>query len=149
MDLIVIGQAIHWFTPSLAHLEFRRILKPRGWLAVLWNHPTDQPKGEILRDICSAENGWAIADPDKQPQPVDLNYYYGNQYYTRYEYLVTQTQSWDQFFGALCSDSHAPDDTHPRFWQFRAAARRVFLKYSTTDQFVSTYATTLNIGRIL
>jgi SAM-dependent methyltransferase len=37
IDLILAGQAFHWFDPIRTHAEFRRILKPRGWTAVLWN----------------------------------------------------------------------------------------------------------------
>jgi len=36
-DFIVAAQAFHWFDPSLARQEFRRILKPGGWVLLVWN----------------------------------------------------------------------------------------------------------------
>ena len=37
VDLIVCGQAAHWFDAPVASEEFRRVLKPQGWLALIWN----------------------------------------------------------------------------------------------------------------
>lgn len=41
VDLITIGQALHWFDVDRARAEFHRILRPPGWVAVAWNdgHP--------------------------------------------------------------------------------------------------------------
>src|SRR5436190_3249393 len=37
IDYIVAGQAFHWFQFDPAYREFQRILKPNGWLVILWN----------------------------------------------------------------------------------------------------------------
>lgn len=37
VDLVVCFQSFHWFDPTPTLLEFRRILKPTGRLAVVWN----------------------------------------------------------------------------------------------------------------
>lgn len=37
VDLVVCFQSFHWFDPEPTLLEFRRILKPTGRLAVVWN----------------------------------------------------------------------------------------------------------------
>lgn len=37
VDLVVCFQSFHWFNPTPTLLEFRRILKPTGRLAVVWN----------------------------------------------------------------------------------------------------------------
>jgi len=37
IDLITVGQALHWFEPQATMIEFARILKPGGWLAAIWN----------------------------------------------------------------------------------------------------------------
>jgi SAM-dependent methyltransferase len=36
-DLVVAGQAFHWFDLALAATETRRILKQDGWAALIWN----------------------------------------------------------------------------------------------------------------
>ena len=37
IDLITAAQSFHWFNNSQAKDEFRRILKPAGWLILIWN----------------------------------------------------------------------------------------------------------------
>jgi SAM-dependent methyltransferase len=37
VDFITAAQAFHWFEPAATHREFLRILKPRGWVVVIWN----------------------------------------------------------------------------------------------------------------
>src|SRR5690348_4530373 len=37
VDFVTAGQAFHWFDRDAARREFQRILKPDGWLVVVWN----------------------------------------------------------------------------------------------------------------
>jgi SAM-dependent methyltransferase len=37
VDVVVAAQAFHWFDRNAARHEFERILRPGGWVAVLWN----------------------------------------------------------------------------------------------------------------
>jgi SAM-dependent methyltransferase len=44
VDLLVAGQAFHWFDPQRARLEALRVLRPHGWGALLWNErPAEVP----------------------------------------------------------------------------------------------------------
>src|SRR5947207_1707846 len=44
-DLVLAAQAFHWFEPSVALTEFRRILKPGGWVALLWYERDESDPG--------------------------------------------------------------------------------------------------------
>ena len=37
VDFVVAAQAFHWFEPTATRREFRRILRPGGWVALVWN----------------------------------------------------------------------------------------------------------------
>src|SRR5215510_12762253 len=37
IDLIVAGQAFHWFQHDAAKVEFKRILRPGRWIVLVWN----------------------------------------------------------------------------------------------------------------
>ena len=37
IDAITAAQAFHWFDPAAAKAEFRRVLKPNGWIYLVWN----------------------------------------------------------------------------------------------------------------
>ena len=45
LDLVTIGQAIHWFDLPGLFSELRRVLRPGGWLAVLSRYPS--PAGTL------------------------------------------------------------------------------------------------------
>lgn len=53
-DVVLCAQAFHWFSPESALREFRRILKPGGKLALMWNErdetdPFTGKYGQLLR----------------------------------------------------------------------------------------------------
>lgn len=37
VDFVTAGQSFHWFDPEPARQEFARILKPGGWVVLVWN----------------------------------------------------------------------------------------------------------------
>lgn len=37
VDFVCAGQAFHWFNATLTRQEFRRVLKPHGWIVLVWN----------------------------------------------------------------------------------------------------------------
>lgn len=45
VDLVTAGQSFHWFNPDKAAGEFRRILRNRGKVALIWNDRVDKPAG--------------------------------------------------------------------------------------------------------
>jgi SAM-dependent methyltransferase len=38
VDAVFVGEAFHWFDPAQAIPEVARVLRPRGGLAIFWNH---------------------------------------------------------------------------------------------------------------
>jgi SAM-dependent methyltransferase len=58
MDTVVVAQAFHWFDPPRALPEIARVLRPRGWLALIWNErdESDPVVAELVRiskwDLC-------------------------------------------------------------------------------------------------
>jgi len=56
LDLLTAAQAFHWFNNDVAKAEFRRILKPAGQLALVWNRrklsqPFQKAYDAILREF--------------------------------------------------------------------------------------------------
>jgi SAM-dependent methyltransferase len=43
VDFVIAGQAAHWFDADPARAEFARILKPGGWLMLVWNERKREP----------------------------------------------------------------------------------------------------------
>ena len=49
VDFVVAGQAFHWFQPDATRREFARIVKPGGWVVLVW-HDRDVESTAFLRD---------------------------------------------------------------------------------------------------
>ena len=47
-DFVVAGQAFHWFQPEATRAEFARIVKPEGWVVLIW-HDRDLESTPFLR----------------------------------------------------------------------------------------------------
>ena len=59
VDAIVAAQAFHWFKPHESLLEFRRILRPGGWIVLVWNErddndPYTQAYSSVIRTTLEA-----------------------------------------------------------------------------------------------
>lgn len=67
MDVVVVAQAFHWFDPERALPEMARVLRPGGWLALIWNErdESDPVMAELVR----------ISKWDQcQPYPVGMDF---------------------------------------------------------------------------
>ncbi len=68
VDLIVAGQAFHWFEPERTKAEWMRILKPRGGIALIWNERLRE--GAFMNDLEDTIARFA-AEPETEPAGID------------------------------------------------------------------------------
>jgi ubiquinone/menaquinone biosynthesis C-methylase UbiE len=145
VDLITVGQAIHWFNPEAARKEFLRILKPSGWLAVLRNHGTDiryeQEVGTLFEKFSKPGPSRLISHPA-------MSFYYGNDDFQKLLFPFDFSLTWEQFLGSLLSSAWIPDEDSPAFDEFKLAAREVFASLSAAGIVTSSGETELFLGRV-
>jgi SAM-dependent methyltransferase len=51
VDLVTVAQAFHWFRTGAALDEIHRLLRPGGWLALMWNEEPTTPWARRLWDL--------------------------------------------------------------------------------------------------
>ena len=68
VDLVCVGQALHWFDVDRARAEFRRVLRPGGWVAVMWNErqPTRSP---FAQEYVQLATSLAVRQVSPHPAP--------------------------------------------------------------------------------
>jgi SAM-dependent methyltransferase len=145
LDLITAAQAANWFDPQPTRAEFERILKPGGWLAILRNNGTDTEIGKALEPIYPASTDTALL---MKGIGTPGSFYFGLHPCQLLTFPFSHQVPWDEFFGALCSASYAPDETNPLFTGFERAARAVFQRFSQDGLIPSNGVTELVIGSI-
>ena len=72
LDLVACFQSFHWFNPVLTLPELRRILKPSGRLAVVWNlrDRTDALTQGYTQIVKSASNSYPAEKHDRSIEPL-------------------------------------------------------------------------------
>jgi SAM-dependent methyltransferase len=73
VDAVLAGQAWHWFSPERTVGEVRRVLRPGGWLGLVWNGP--DPRAVWEYDLARLDPDTAgrdfVAAPADDPFEVD------------------------------------------------------------------------------
>jgi ubiquinone/menaquinone biosynthesis C-methylase UbiE len=148
VDLIAVGRAIHWFPPESTRNEFRRILKPGGWLAILRIPCVDTALLEAIKAIRTEENGWNTTADKSKLAPKPFSFYYGHEEFQKLYFPDIVQESLPEFFGRISSLSPAPNEGHPLYSNFEQAVRKVFDRFSSNGCLTINIATELFLGQI-
>lgn len=148
VDLIIIGRAMHWFEPASTRQEFRRILKPGGWLAVLQIPCLDQALVAAINSLRTEQYGWHVQG-DKFNQPkTPLDFYFSVQGYQINQFCKTQAETYLDFLGRLSSLSPAPNYDHPLRSKFEQGVLEVFNSFQSNGYLTINTATELVLGKV-
>ncbi|MEM7625947.1 MAG: class I SAM-dependent methyltransferase [Planctomycetota bacterium] len=147
-DLVTAAQAFHWFDPDAALREFRRLLRPGGFVALLWN---------------SRQTDTTVFLRDYERMLQDFATDYGQVNHQRFEdgrlsqmipdgyalWECPHVQSFD--FAGLCgrllSSSYAPPAGHPNHHAMLDRLREVFETHEENGRVEFRYTTQLYTGR--
>lgn len=150
VDLIAAAQAFHWFDRAQARAEFLRILKPGGWVALLWNErevntsPFLQAYEQLLQDY-APEYG-VVDHRNITPADVADFFYPGEVKLSSFAYR--QQFDFDGLQGRLLSSSYAPPPGHPNHQPMLQQLRTLFERHQKDGQVDWLYQTRLFYGRL-
>lgn len=147
MDLIVSAQAYHWFDTPEARAEFRRILKPGGKIALVWNerHLDTTP---FLRDYEAMlrEFGTDYAEiRHENIGPESLKRLFPRGYET-HSFPNSQRFDYEGLEGRLLSSSYTPAPGRPGYEPMLAELRRLFDAHQQDGQVAIDYDARVYLG---
>jgi SAM-dependent methyltransferase len=149
-DLITAGQAFHWFDRVPTRQEFTRILKPNGFVALIWNdRQTDA--SPFLRDYEELLQTYGTDYKQVNHRNVDveaMTAFFAPQSFTRREFESQQVFDLEGLTGRLLSSSYAPEPGHPNHQAMLKALGVIFDRYQAGGKVTLHYATTMFFGHL-
>jgi SAM-dependent methyltransferase len=149
VDLITASQAFHWFDVQKSQRELRRILRPRGWVALIWN---ERPLEAVpLLDEYDTLLRRHAPDYDRvremRADESKMRDFFGR----RPEVAVfpnRQTFDYAGLEGRLMSSSYAPEAGHPEHEPMIAGLRNLFERHSRAGKVLFPYRTLVYFGQL-
>lgn len=144
VDFVVAAQAFHWFDREKARLEFTRILKPGGWVVLVWNERR-LDSTPFLRDCeeMLLRYGTDYGKIRHENIRKELDGFFFPQPFQRKSSENIQEFDLDGFQGRVRSASYTPEPSNPNFEPMMARLREIFAVHNTSGRVAYEYDTTV------
>lgn len=147
LDLITAGQAFHWFNHAQARPEFQRVLKPGGWVGLVWNQRrvADRPSMQAYEALMYqySEQYEELNQANSYPE---IEPFFGQPPLT-FTFDNIQLFDFDGLRGRFLSSSYAPTPGHPLYEAAMADLQGVFEQWGENGRFPFIYITRLFLGQ--
>ena len=150
VDCVTAGQAFHWFDRQRARAEFARILRPGGWVALVWNDrrvattPFQAKYERLLRThaVDYAQVNHKLVDDAAigaffAPGGFRTAHF---ENYQEFDYIGLQ--------GRLLSSSYTPEPGHPGYEPMLAELREIFDAHQSAGRVRFDYDTIVYYGQL-
>lgn len=159
IDCAVAGQAFHWFDAAKARQEFRRMLRPQGWVVLLWNtrklaaNPFMQAYEELLNthgtDYAQVRHrGHQVAGRGTEgTDPAEIGRFVGGEV-ARHVLANEQRFDLEGVRARLLSSSYAPAEGDPGYEPMVEDLARIFAAHQQQGEVVFEYDLEIYLGQM-
>jgi len=149
-DFVIAGQAFHWFQPDAARREFARIVKPGGWVVLIW-HDRDTEATPFLRAyeefLLQHSTDYSTVAHNKVANYSALeNFYSPNRMHLILQ-KTAQQLDFEGLRGRLLSSSYAPREG-PAAEIMLQALPNLFHQYAKNGRVTLEYQTKIYSGHL-
>jgi ubiquinone/menaquinone biosynthesis C-methylase UbiE len=147
VDLVTAAQAAHWFDRGKAITEFRRILKPEGYLVLLWNDRRTDASA-FARDYESLLLEYGTDYAEVKRRDAASQEFFGEIKHEKRVLRNFQKFDYTALEGRLLSSSYTPPVGHPAHEPMLSELRRIFETYQRGGAVLMEYDTNLYFGQL-
>jgi ubiquinone/menaquinone biosynthesis C-methylase UbiE len=131
VDFVVVGRAFHWFDHEKTAKEFRRILRPGGWVVLVSNSRVrDESPQSLAYEAMLREHGTDYAENRERYEiaPKVEAFFAGGEL-CREEIRGEQRLTLEELVGQTQSLSVTPEPGHAKYEGMQGALREFFAKW--------------------
>ena len=149
IDFVTAAQAAHWFDRPRSRREFVRILKPEGWLVLLWNERLIDST-PFLRDYeqLLLKYGTDYEDVRHEKTTDSVNEFFDPVPLQSHVFEMRQEFDYAGIEGRLLSSSYAPGPGHPKYEPMLRELRLIFDQHAVAGRATFEYKTRVYFGRL-
>ncbi|WP_295128798.1 class I SAM-dependent methyltransferase [uncultured Chitinophaga sp.] len=148
-DLIIAGQAFHWFNRAEARAEFRRIGRENAMVALIWNERlTDTPFEAAFEQLLKDYAVDYIEVDHRNIGPEQLAEFFSEEGFVLQLFKNAQFFDYAGLKGRLLSSSYAPEPGHKNYAPMLEKLESIFGKYNEQRIVKFHYTTRLYLGRV-
>ncbi len=149
IDIVTAAQAFHWFDHTRARAEFARILKPKGWVALIWNERRlDSTPFLRAYEQLLLQYGTDYQKVRHENATKQIADFFAPQGFRLESIENIQTFDFESLLGRVFSSSYTPEPDHPGFEPMIASLREVFEKHQQRGTIAFEYDTRVYYGQL-
>lgn len=149
VDLITAAQAFHWFDRARAKKEFARILKPDGWVALIWNERRldSTPFLRAYEDLL-LRYGTDYQKVRHENVESEIGEFFSPGEFQLKSLENLQEFDFESLKGRLLSSSYVPERDHPKFPAMLEELEQIFKTHEREGIVRFEYETRVYYGRL-
>ena len=149
VDFVIAAQAFHWFKLNQTREEFKRILKDKGYVALIWNErkldATDfMRENENILHIYATD--YNVVRHENTSIEIIGDFFQGD--FKQKTFQNSQVFDYAGLEGRLLSSSYTPTDENPLFTPMIEELKRLFTKYQKGGRIDFLYDTNIYFGQL-
>jgi ubiquinone/menaquinone biosynthesis C-methylase UbiE len=150
IDIITVGQAFHWFDRGKAKSEFIRILRPNGWVVLVWNERKldASPFLKGYEQLLETHATEYKAVKHRNVSTDDLINFYHPFEFRCLTFENVQTFEYEGLCGRVLSSSYMPNAGQPEHLEMLSDLQSLFNTHQVNSTVNIEYETLLYFGQL-
>lgn len=149
VDLIVAGQAFHWFDRTLTRNEFKRIITSGGHLVLMWNDrkaesPFQKAYEQMLREYATDYEKVDFRNINES----EIQTFFSPHPFYRHAFSNVQNFNFEGLRGRLLSSSYAPLAHEKNYRPMMERLEKIYREFSVDGQIAFEYTCDVYYGKI-
>src|SRR5207244_2075989 len=149
VEFVIVGQAFHWCEQENARLEFVRILKPQGWVILIWNERRlySTPFLRAYEEMF-LKYGTDYEQVRHENVYKNIASFFAPEGFRAATFDNFQTFSFDGLQGRAFSASYTPDPGHSNYGPMLEELIQIFQSYQEDGKVTIEYDTKVYYGHL-